>query len=170
MARIASGLTPAAPPAATTAAAITTENNSADIKSSTNNGDNSVAPSTCNAQRMESFRASLERYISGHEIDPSPCYIALEAAIANPGIGQAAQESRDELMVLLMNCVEGETVCVNTHFIVNWMIVETLNYRSCQSSAVLTRIAFGDECGKAVSRIPRSLARLSGVPSRIMLT
>ncbi|CAM9779774.1 unnamed protein product [Ectocarpus fasciculatus] len=109
MTMIASGLATAAPPAATTAAAITTEDSPADVKSSTYGGDNTVASSTCNAQRLESFRVSLERYISGHEIDPSPCYIALEAAIANPRIGQAAQESRDELMVLLMNCVEADS-------------------------------------------------------------
>ncbi|CAM9511718.1 unnamed protein product [Ectocarpus sp. 4 AP-2014] len=115
MAMIASGLASAAPPAATTATAITTQGSPADTKSTTNGGDSSAASSTCNAQRMEIFRARLERYISGHEIDPSLCYIALEAAIANPGIGQAAQESRDELMVLLMSCIEDSERRANLH-------------------------------------------------------
>ncbi|CAB1120973.1 unnamed protein product [Ectocarpus sp. CCAP 1310/34] len=115
MTMIASGLAPAESPAATTATAITTQDSPADIESSTNGDDKSVASSTCNAQRMERFRASLERYIAGYEIDPSPCYIALEAAIGNPGIGQAAQESRDELMVLLMSCVVDSERRANLH-------------------------------------------------------
>ncbi|CAB1097935.1 unnamed protein product [Ectocarpus sp. CCAP 1310/34] len=132
MTMIASGLAPAASPAATTATAITTQDSPADIKAAPTVATKSVASSTCNAQRMERFRDSLERYIAGYEIDPSPCYIALEAAIANPGIGQAAQESRDELMVLLLSCVVDSERRENLHirFIRSNPMVVTRCYKS----------------------------------------
>lgn len=94
--------TSAAAPAVAASGAI------ASIDTSNESDSKPMASSTQRAEIKEAFRAALGRYVSGEEIDGSPCYVALERAFAKPKVSEMDQSARDSLMLLLMNCVEGE--------------------------------------------------------------
>ncbi|CAM9340791.1 unnamed protein product [Scytosiphon promiscuus] len=61
------------------------------------------------AKLKEAFLVALDRYTSGEEIDVTPCYLALERMFSKPGLGAMTQEVRDDLVVLLMSCVEADS-------------------------------------------------------------
>lgn len=67
-----------------------------------------------NTPLLESFRAELELYTSGDQVDVSPCYAAFEAVFRNPEVREMAQDARNSLMLMLMNSVEGETRTVTS--------------------------------------------------------
>ncbi|CAM9241987.1 unnamed protein product, partial [Hapterophycus canaliculatus] len=67
-------------------------------------------PSGVQTTRLKkALLVALERYTSGEEIDTSPCYLALEQVFGEPDIGAMSQEVRDDLMLLMMNCVEADS-------------------------------------------------------------
>eukprot|EP00903_Cladosiphon_okamuranus_P020275 g18606.t2 len=68
--------------------------------------ENKIASSARNAKLQESLRAELELYMSGDQVDASPCYLAFEAVFSNPETPKKDQESRNSLMRMLMNCIE----------------------------------------------------------------
>lgn len=61
-----------------------------------------------NSKLLESFRAELELYASGDQVDVAPCYSAFEGVFRNPEVREMEQETRNDLMLMLMNSVEGE--------------------------------------------------------------
>lgn len=97
---------PADTATATAAATATAVNTAGDSNSDVVMG--SVALSAESAARRESFRVELKLYMSGNEIDVSPCYVALERVFKNPGITEADQDARDDLLKKLLNCIEGK--------------------------------------------------------------
>lgn len=66
-------------------------------------------------KRKEAFLVALKRYISGEEVDVTPCYLALERVFSQPEIGAMTQEVRNDLMLRLMNCIEGEMLFKSDH-------------------------------------------------------
>ena len=61
--------------------------------------------------KKERLRGELELYMSGNEIDASPCYAALEGVFRNPEISEMDQDARNGLLQTLLSCVEGERLC-----------------------------------------------------------
>lgn len=99
---------PAATATAATTAATSATVASIDTGNGNGNGDDVMASSIRNAEIKEAFRAALARYTSGDDVDASPCYVALERAFSKPEVSEMDQSIRDDLMQLLMTCVEGE--------------------------------------------------------------
>lgn len=109
---------------ATPAAAVASIDPALDSDSKTENEASSCAR---NAKLEELFRSELELYTSGSQVDASPCHAAFEGVFSNPKIQDMDQEPRNDLMLMLMNCVEGETrqprrrgaeFCFNLEFVV----------------------------------------------------
>ena len=93
-------------PATPTATTVASTNTALDSDSKT---EDEAASSARNAELQKTFRAELELYTSGDQVDATRCYTALEAVFKNPEIGDMDQGPRNDLMLMLMNCVEGET-------------------------------------------------------------
>eukprot|EP00903_Cladosiphon_okamuranus_P020276 g18607.t1 len=96
----------------TPAAGVASIDNAVDSAGKIENG---AASSARNTELQEAFRTEFEFYTSGNQVDASPCYMAFEAVFRNPEVRDMDQESRDNLMHMLMNSVEDSERRSNLH-------------------------------------------------------